>query len=229
MWTHWWRTWCSAWSTLAPLIWHWPTTRTSATSKPASIGSGNSSCSGWYGDHIQVQDKKELLRCVIEQVRLATKGKVVRAEVVWHGGARSELDVPKYMGASTAAYHRVIVLAQTHTDAEIAEQLNAEELRTMKGKPWTARRVMDFRVSNAIPSGLTASPTMRLPETDYLTSTQAAERLGVDQSRIQTWFRWGVLSGKQDAAQRQLWIAWNADVAPSKCCAPSRASCPTRC
>ena len=42
---------------------------------------------------------------------------------------------------------------------------------------------------------------------------QAAELLGVDQSRIQTWFRWGVLRGKQDAAQRQLWIAWNADVA----------------
>lgn len=167
----------------------------------------------WYGDHIQVQEKKELLRCVIEQVRLATKGKVVRAEVVWQGGARSELDVPKYMGASTAAYHRVIALAQTHTDAEIAEQLNAEALRTMRGKPWTARRVMDFRVSNAIPSGLTASPTMRLPETDYLTSAQAAERLGVDQSRIQTWFRWGVLSGKQDAAQRQVWITWNADVA----------------
>jgi Recombinase zinc beta ribbon domain len=167
----------------------------------------------WYSDHIQVQEKKELLRCVIEQVRLATKGKVVRAEVVWQGGARSELDVPKYMGASTAAYHRVIALAQTHTDAEIAEQLNAEELRTMRGKPWTARRVMDFRVSNAIPSGLTASPTMRLPETDYLTSAQAAERLGVDQSRIQTWFRWGVLSGKQDAEQRQVWITWNADVA----------------
>jgi hypothetical protein len=52
----------------------------------------------WFADEFDVQSKKELLRCVIDQVRLTTKGKVVRAEVVWQGGARSELDVPKYVG-----------------------------------------------------------------------------------------------------------------------------------
>jgi DNA invertase Pin-like site-specific DNA recombinase len=166
----------------------------------------------WFGGDFDVQARKELLRCVIEQVRLTTKGKVVRAEVVWQGGARSELDVPKYMGAPTAAYHRVFELAKTHTDAEIANALNAEGLLTHKRKPWSARRLLDFRVSNAIPSGLTASPTMRLADTDYVTSADAAKRLGVDQTRIQTWFHWGVLSGKQDAAQRQLWITWNDDV-----------------
>jgi len=171
----------------------------------------------WFADEFDVQSKKELLRCVIDQVRLTTKGKVVRAEVVWQGGARSELDVPKYVGASTEAYHRVFELAKTHTDAEIADELNAQGFLTMKQKPWSARRVMDFRVSNAIPSGLTASPTMRLPETDYISSSEAAERLGVDQSRIQTWFRWGVLTGKQDAVQRQLWIRWNDDVERRLC------------
>jgi hypothetical protein len=70
-------------------------------------------------------------------------------------------------------------LAKSHTDAEIAAELNAQGLLTMKRKPWSARRVMDFRVSNAIPSGLTASPTMRLPETDYISSSEAAARLGV--------------------------------------------------
>ena len=72
---------------------------------------------------------------------------------------------------------------------------------------------MDFRVSNAIPSGLTASPTMRSPATDYITSAEAAKRLGVDQTRIGMWFRWGVLAGKQDAAQHQLWIRWDDDIA----------------
>jgi DNA invertase Pin-like site-specific DNA recombinase len=167
----------------------------------------------WFSGAVAVQDRKELLRCVIDQVRLATDGKVVRAEVVWQGGARSQVDVPKYLGTSSAAYQRVLTLAQTHTDGEIATQLNAEALLTMKGKPWTPRRVMDFRRSNAIPSGLTASPTMRLPTSGYLTSAEAAECLAVDQSRIQQWFRWGVLGGKQDAAQRQLWITWNAEVA----------------
>jgi DNA invertase Pin-like site-specific DNA recombinase len=167
----------------------------------------------WYSGEFDRQTKKELLRCVIDQVRLTTRGKVVRAEVVWQGGARSELDVPKYVGAPTAAYHRVFELAKAHTDAEIADVLNGEGLQTMKHKPWSARRVMDFRISNAIPSGLTASPTMRLPATDYITSSEAAKRLGVDQTRIGTWFRWGVLAGKQDAAQHQLWIRWDDDVA----------------
>jgi hypothetical protein len=167
----------------------------------------------WYSGEFDRQTKKELLRCVIDQVRLTTRGKVVRAEVVWQGGARSELDVPKYVGAPTAAYHRVFELAKAHPDAEIADVLNGEGLQTMKHKPWSARRVMDFRISNAIPSGLTASPTMRLPATDYITSSEAAKRLGVDQTRIGTWFRWGVLAGKQDAAQHQLWIRWDDDVA----------------
>lgn len=106
---------------------------------------------------------------------------------------------------------------QTHTDAEIAAALNAEGLLTQKQKPWSARRVLDFRVSNAIPSGLTASPTMRLEDTGYITSTDAAHRLDVDQTPIQTWFHWGVLSGKQDAAQRQLWISWDEDVERRLC------------
>jgi hypothetical protein len=135
----------------------------------------------WFAGEFDVQSKKELLRCVIDQVRLTTGGKVVCAEVVWQGGTRSELDVPKYIGPSTEAYHRVFELAKTHTDAEIADELNTQGFLTMKQKPWSARRVMDFRASNAIPSGLPASATMRLPETDYIRSSKAAERLGVDE------------------------------------------------
>ncbi len=167
----------------------------------------------WHSGALAPQDKKEILRCVLEQVRLGTEAKIVRAEIVWQGGARSYLDVPKHMGASSAAYHRVQTMAPDHTDAEIAAQLNAEGLSTMKGKAWTPRRVMDFRLSNAIPSGLTASPTMRLPAGGYATSTEVAAILGVDQSAVQYWFRWGIVEGKQDATQRQLWIAWNAEVA----------------
>jgi DNA invertase Pin-like site-specific DNA recombinase len=167
----------------------------------------------WHSGRLAPHDTKELLRCVVDRVELATDGKVVRAAVVWQGGACSELVVPKYLGASSAAYHRVIALAQTHTDAEIAAQLNAEGLPTMKGKAWTGRRVMDYRVSNAIPSGLTASPTMRLPESGYLSSAEAAARLGIAQTTVQHWFHLGLLAGKQDAVQRQLWIAWDAETA----------------
>jgi DNA invertase Pin-like site-specific DNA recombinase len=167
----------------------------------------------WHGARVGPQDKKALLRCVIAEVRLATDGPVIRAEVVWQGGARSHLDVPKYLGGSSAAYHRNRDLAQRHTDREIADRLNAAGLPTMKGKPWTARRVLDFRRSNAIPSGLTASAVLRLPASGYLSSAEVAACLAVEQTRVQKWFQLGVLAGKQDARQKPLWIAWDAETA----------------
>lgn len=124
---------------------------------------------------------------------------MIRAEVVWQRGARSHLDVPKYLGASSAAYHRIHELAQRHTDREIADQLNDAGLPTMKRKPWTPQRVLGFRRSNAIPSGLTANWVLRLPESGYLSSAEVATQLGVEQTRVKKWFQLGVLAGKQNA------------------------------
>jgi DNA invertase Pin-like site-specific DNA recombinase len=166
----------------------------------------------WHDPEFEARDKKEILRCLIERVNLRRQEKLITAEVIWAGGARSELAVPKYLFTPGRIYHRVCELARSHTDAEIAALLNAEETPTVKGKPWTARRVMDFRRSNAIPSGITASPALRQTNSGYLTSAEVAELLGVNQSVIQRWFRCGVLEGKQDACQHQLWIRWDEEV-----------------
>lgn len=166
----------------------------------------------WYGENIEPQEKKELLRCVVERVFLRREEKVIRTEVVWFGGARSALEVPKYLFTPGRIYHRVRELAQTHTDAEIAATLNAEGFQTVKGRTWTVRHVLDFRRSNAIASGLTASSALRLPSSGYLLSTEVAKLLGVNQSAVQRWFRCGVLEGKQDHRQSQLWITWTAEV-----------------
>jgi hypothetical protein len=132
--------------------------------------------------------------------------------VNWQGGAISELDVPKYLFSAPRVYHRVRDLARTHTDAEIAEGLNQEGTKTVKGKLWTPRRVMDFRLSNAIPSGFTTNTNLRIPDSGYITSVEAAEQLDVDQTTIQKWYRRGVLTGKQDGRQSPLWIRWTEDV-----------------
>jgi DNA invertase Pin-like site-specific DNA recombinase len=167
----------------------------------------------WHRGDLEAREKKEVLRCVIERVNLRREAKLIKAEVIWAGGAKSELDVPKYLFTPGRIYHRVRELAQTHTDAEIATVLHAEGTHTVKGKPWTARRVMDFRCSNEIPSGITASPLMRQASSGYLTSAEVADLLGVHQSAIQRWFRCDVLEGKQDTRQSQLWIRWSEDVA----------------
>jgi DNA invertase Pin-like site-specific DNA recombinase len=166
----------------------------------------------WYTEDITMQDRKELLRCLVESVFLESRGKIIRVEVNWQGGAISELDVPKYLFSSPHIYHRVRDLARTHTDAEIAEELNQEGTKTVKNKPWTPRRVMDFRLSNAIPSGFTTNTELRIPDSGYITSAEAAEQLGVNQTTIQKWYRAGILTGKQDNRQAQLWIRWTEDV-----------------
>jgi hypothetical protein len=71
---------------------------------------------------------------------------------------------------------------------------------------------MDFRLSNAIPSGFTTNTALRLPQTGYITSAEAAEQLGVSQSTVQKWYRLGILSGKHDGGQTALWIQWTEAV-----------------
>jgi len=166
----------------------------------------------WYGETITTEEKKELLRCLVEQVFLEGHGKVIRARVGWYGGAVSELDVPKYLFSAPDLYHQIRNLAHTHTDAEIAAQLNQADVKTVKSKNWTPRRVMDFRLSNAIASGFTTTAELRLPETGYVTSAEAAEQLGVSQTTIQKWYRLGVLGGKHDGGQAPLWIRWTDSV-----------------
>jgi hypothetical protein len=166
----------------------------------------------WYREDIAVQDKKELLRCLVERVFLESRGKIIRAEVNWYGGAISELDVPKYLFSAPRIYHRVRELARTHTDAEVADMLNQEGTKTVRGKLWTPRRVMDFRLSNAIRSGFTTNTELRIPSSGYITSAEAAAQLGVHQTTIQKWYGLGILSGKHDGGQSPLWIRWNEDV-----------------
>jgi DNA invertase Pin-like site-specific DNA recombinase len=161
----------------------------------------------WYAEGVTFEEKKELLRCLIEQVFLQTQGRIIRAQIHWYGGAISELDVPKYLFSTPYLYHRIRELAHTLTDAEIADRMNQESLLTAKGKPWNARRVMDFRRSNQIPSTFVCKTQMlHTGEKTYVSSAEAAERLGVTQSAIQKWYRLGLLPGKRDPGHSVLWI-----------------------
>ena len=166
----------------------------------------------WYQPELPSQDKKEILRCLIERVFLESRGKVIRARVCWYGEAYSDLDVPKYLFSAPHLYHRTRDLARTQTDHEIAATLNQDGFKTVKNKAWTARRVMDFRLSNSIPSGFTTAEALRLTDSGYITSAEAAKHLGISQATVQKWYKLGVLSGKHDGGQSPLWIEWTEDV-----------------
>jgi len=103
-------------------------------------------------------------------------------------------------------------LARELPDGQIADVLNEEGLQTVKGRPWSARRVMDFRLSNGIPSGFTVNPQLRLTKNGYLTTAEAAARLEINQTTVQKWYKLGLLQGKHTGSQKALWIAWTEEV-----------------
>jgi DNA invertase Pin-like site-specific DNA recombinase len=167
----------------------------------------------WYQESVSNQEKKDLLRCVIERVLLEKQAndKVIRAEVCWQGGAMTMVEVPKYLFSAPHLFHRITALAREFPDAQIAEALNAEGLETVKGRPWSARRVMDFRLSNGIPSGFTVNAALRLTENGYLTTAEAAARLEINQTTVQKWYKLGLLQGKHAGGQKAVWIEWRAE------------------
>ena len=103
-------------------------------------------------------------------------------------------------------------MARSLTDGQIAGALNAEGLQTVKGRAWSARRVMDFRLSNGIPSGFTVNSQLRLTDNGYLTTAEAAARLEINQTTVQKWYKLGLLQGKHASSQKALWIAWTEEV-----------------
>lgn len=160
----------------------------------------------WQSATISIQDKKEIIRCLIERVLINTEGKILSVEIIWHGQTITKLDVPKYLFSSSHIYNRVKELALSHIDSEIAEILNQNKLLTVKQKPWTSRRVMDFRLSNKIASGFTRTESLKVDK-GYVSSQEAAEILNADVSAIQRWFKLGILEGKRgEGAQSPLWI-----------------------
>lgn len=169
----------------------------------------------WYQESVSNQEKKDLLRCVIERVLLEKQAndKVIRAEVCWQGGATTTIEVPKYLFSAPHLFHRITELARDLPDAQIADVLNEQGLETVKGHAWSARRVMDFRLSNSIASGFTVNPELRLTENGYLTNAEAASRLEINQTTVQKWYKLGLLQGKHAGGQKALWIAWTEDVA----------------
>ncbi|MEO8955230.1 MAG: hypothetical protein ABI465_11755 [Ktedonobacteraceae bacterium] len=104
-------------------------------------------------------------------------------------------------------FHRITELARNLPDAQIADVLNEQGLETVKGHAWSARRVMDFRLSSSIASGFTVNPELRLTENGYLTTAEAASRLEINQTTVQKWYKLGLLQGKHAGGQKALWIA----------------------
>ncbi|MGH8938935.1 MAG: hypothetical protein ACRDV2_06245 [Actinomycetes bacterium] len=79
-------------------------------------------------------------------------------------------------------------LLDDHTDAEVAEQLNAAGHCSGEGKPFTARIVLHLRRAHQLPSHAD-----RLRTRGMLNLTETAARLDVDSRTVKRWHAAGLL------------------------------------
>jgi excisionase family DNA binding protein len=154
----------------------------------------------WAAETTTARDRKELLRTLVSEVIVTVCEHPRRAEVqiVWEGGARTELTVPLYKRGternrtSEDTVELVRKLA-THTgDQQIAAILNKQGRRTGTGLPFNQPRVASLRAKHGIP---VAPPPD--PDSGLFTVEQATVELGVAQTTIYRWLRAGPLPAEQ--------------------------------
>ncbi len=172
----------------------------------------------WYAETTTQEERKRLLRCLIQDVTLDpfTKPGFTLISIRWHTGATTTVEVrrPKPGGppAPPALIQRVRELAQRHPDDQVAAILRAEGTKTARDGVWTTERVRNFRNKHKIPTACPYVTSKPGPRGDGLIkATEAAEQLGVTPSMIADWFRRGLLAGHQRRPGTPLWVRLTED------------------
>jgi len=146
------------------------------------------------------RERKELLRTLVREVIVTVRAAEAPAEVelLWEGGARSELSVP--LARRGSQRHRtseetielVRRLAAHHPDRQIAAILNKQGRRSSTGLRFTEARVRGLRQR----AGIAAAPAPD-PASELVTLDEAAAALAVSTATIRRWLKDGLLPGEQ--------------------------------
>jgi DNA invertase Pin-like site-specific DNA recombinase len=156
----------------------------------------------WSAPTTSDRDRKQLIRCLIEDVTINVEREQRRAllTIRWRGGALSELVVPlprhqpliRTDDETVALMRR---LAVHYDDATIAGILNRQGRRSATGQRFTAQIVSSLRGSWKIPRH---QPPTGPPDGELLPIARAAEILQVAPSTIHRWLNDGFIAGEQD-------------------------------
>jgi DNA invertase Pin-like site-specific DNA recombinase/predicted DNA-binding transcriptional regulator AlpA/biotin operon repressor len=157
----------------------------------------------WAAETTHDRERKELLRTLVREVVVTVRAAEAPAEVelLWEGGARSELSVP--LARRGSQRHRtseetvelVRRLAAHHPDRQIAAILNKQGRRSGTGLRFTETRVRGLRQRAGIPAAPPPDPASEL-----VTLDEAAAALAVSTATIRRWLKDGLLPGEQVTA-----------------------------
>jgi hypothetical protein len=156
----------------------------------------------WSAPTTTDRDRKQLIRCLIEDVTIDVSREPRRAQLTirWRGGAITELAVPLPRHQPTIRTDEDTIelirrLAAHYHDGRIAGILNRQGRRSARGERFTAIIVGGLRRYRAIPA---YQPTTQPPDGELMPVYKAAEQLGVAPSTIFRWLQAGFIRGEQD-------------------------------
>jgi DNA invertase Pin-like site-specific DNA recombinase len=156
----------------------------------------------WSAPTTTDRDRKELLRTLLEDVRVDVRSEHRRAELAlrWRGGAVTELIV-ELRGAHQPANRTdedtialLRRLAVHYPDATIAGILNRQDRRSATGQRFTATIVQGLRHHWRIPRH---QPLAEQAGGELVAVTEAATVLGVAPSTVHRWINDGFIAGEQ--------------------------------
>jgi hypothetical protein len=169
----------------------------------------------WQAPTTSHAERKQLLRFLIKEVTLTKRETLIQISIRWQTEASTPLDIPRpprscdVRRTKAAVIDRIRSLAANHTDHQIADQLNAEELTSGLGGPFTSRKVQWIRytydISHTCPNAPGATPHGQRGDGRY-SAKAAAELLNVNVSTIADWCRAGRLEAVQTKPHGPRWV-----------------------
>jgi excisionase family DNA binding protein len=139
----------------------------------------------WATEVLSQQQRKALLRCLIDKVVVhRVRRDAVHTRIVWKGGATTTFDVPVTVGAFAALSgaremeQQILALfAAGHSDVAIAAQLTQQGYRSPQRPQVLPSTVQTIRLKHGLMQTRHQSHPRRIA--GYLTVSQLARRLGV--------------------------------------------------
>jgi DNA invertase Pin-like site-specific DNA recombinase len=145
----------------------------------------------WRDPDVPQRERKRMLRLLLEDVTLV-RGEEIVAHVRFRGGATRSLHLPLPLNAAQlrkvdpAVVAEVDRLLDEHTDAQIADILNARGLRPGVAERFTLGIVRTLRLTYGL-----GDRYARLRRRGLLTLEEISELLGADPSTVKGWARAG--------------------------------------
>jgi uncharacterized protein YndB with AHSA1/START domain len=151
----------------------------------------------WHAPTTEAKDRKRMLRLLIKDITVEKLApKQLMLHIRWQGGACSDAPValppnmPDRIRYPVELVERIRALAETLTDAQIAEQFNQEGQVSPKGKAFTTAMIQWVRYKHQI-----KGPSLKHP--DELTVEQVMARFGVSRHVVYYWIERGHLVVRQ--------------------------------